>query len=69
MCVQLGSINQQNKKEVAAAVSALLKEFNIAPNRMYINFFDAAASSIGHEEETVPINVSEFLQPINRGFS
>lgn len=52
MCVQLGAINQENNKKVTADVTALLKEYEVAPNRMYINFFDVPRQNIGYNGAT-----------------
>ena len=47
-CYSLGSINQANNKAVTAKISALLSEFGIPSNRIYINFFDVPAQNIGY---------------------
>ena len=47
-CYSLGAINQANNKAVTAKVSALLAEFGIPSNRIYINFFDVPAANIGY---------------------
>jgi phenylpyruvate tautomerase len=47
-CYSLGSINQANNKAVTAKITALLSEFGIPSNRIYINFFDVPAQNIGY---------------------
>jgi len=51
-CYSLGAINQANNAAVTKEITALLTEFNIAPNRLYINFFDVPAGNIGYNGAT-----------------
>jgi phenylpyruvate tautomerase len=47
-CYSLGAINKENNKAVTAKISALLADFGIPSNRIYINFFDVPAANIGY---------------------
>lgn len=52
-CVySLGAINNENNKKVTAEITALLAEYNIPANRMYINFFDLPRENIGYNGAT-----------------
>jgi len=52
-CVySLGSINQANNAALTKAISELLAEFEIADNRIYINFFDIERANCGWSGRT-----------------
>mmetsp|Transcript_17357 Transcript_17357/g.43859 ORF Transcript_17357/g.43859 Transcript_17357/m.43859 type:complete len:190 (+) Transcript_17357:141-710(+) len=51
-CYSLGAINQDNNAAVTKEITALLKEFDVAPNKIYINFFDVPAGNIGYNSAT-----------------
>ena len=48
----LGAINLENNKKVTAKITELLGEFDVAPNKMYINFFDVPRENIGYNGAT-----------------
>ena len=48
----LGAINLDNNKKVTSDITKLLDEFGIAPNNMYINFFDVPRENCGYNGAT-----------------
>ena len=48
----LGAINLENNKKVMAQLTKLLGEFNVAPDKMYVNFFDVPRENIGYNGAT-----------------
>jgi phenylpyruvate tautomerase len=48
----LGAINLENNKKVTAKITTLLDEFGVAPNKMYINFFDVPRENCGYNGAT-----------------
>ena len=50
--LQLGAINQANNAAVTKEITELLKEYDVAPNKIYINFFDVPAGNIGYNGAT-----------------
>lgn len=48
----LGSINLENNKKVMVEMTKLLGAFGVAPNRMYINFFDVPRENMGYNGAT-----------------
>jgi len=50
--LSLGSINLENNKALTIEVSALLAEFNVPQNRIYINFFDLERQNVGYNGAT-----------------
>eukprot|EP00931_Biecheleriopsis_adriatica_P006488 TRINITY_DN107886_c0_g1_i1.p1 TRINITY_DN107886_c0_g1~~TRINITY_DN107886_c0_g1_i1.p1 ORF type:complete len:249 (-),score=41.75 TRINITY_DN107886_c0_g1_i1:166-852(-) len=50
--ISLGSINLENNKALTFAVSNLLAEFDVPPNRIYVNFFDLERQNVGYNGAT-----------------
>jgi len=48
----LGAINLENNKVVMAEITKLLGEFDVPPNKMYVNFFDVPRENIGYNGAT-----------------
>lgn len=48
----LGAINLENNRKATAKITELLGEFDVAPNKMYINFFDVPRENIGYNGAT-----------------
>ena len=48
----LGAINLDNNKKVTSEITKLLDEFGVAPNNMYINFFDVPRENCGYNGAT-----------------
>ena len=47
-----GAINLENNKKVTAEITQLLAEFDVPPNKMYINFFDVPRENCGYNGAT-----------------
>eukprot|EP00440_Ansanella_granifera_P050833 gb/GFBE01055094.1/.p1 GENE.gb/GFBE01055094.1/~~gb/GFBE01055094.1/.p1 ORF type:complete len:248 (+),score=52.11 gb/GFBE01055094.1/:1-744(+) len=50
--ISLGSINLENNKALTKEVSALLAEFEVPANRIYVNFFDLERQNVGYNGAT-----------------
>jgi len=48
----IGGITQANNGAITKQISALLTKFGIAPDRVYINFFDVPRENCGWNEQT-----------------
>lgn len=51
-CYSLGAINQANNAAVTREITALLAEYSVPANKIYINFFDVPAGNIGYNGGT-----------------
>lgn len=47
-----GAINLENNRRVTAEITQLFDEFNVPPNKMYINFFDVPRENCGYNGAT-----------------
>ncbi|CAE7611819.1 unnamed protein product [Symbiodinium pilosum] len=50
--ISLGSINKENNGALTKKVSELLAEFDVPPNRIYVNFFDLERQNVGYNGAT-----------------
>eukprot|EP00438_Fugacium_kawagutii_P001250 Skav223446 [mRNA] locus=scaffold350:783546:784181:- [translate_table: standard] len=50
--ISLGSINKENNGALTKAISALLAEFDVPANRIYVNFFDLERQNVGYNGAT-----------------
>lgn len=50
--ISLGSINLENNRALTQEVSALLAEFDVPQNRIYVNFFDMERQNVGYNGAT-----------------
>mmetsp|Transcript_32731 Transcript_32731/g.61477 ORF Transcript_32731/g.61477 Transcript_32731/m.61477 type:complete len:216 (+) Transcript_32731:44-691(+) len=50
--ISLGSINKDNNGALTKRVSELLAEFDVPPNRIYVNFFDLERQNVGYNGAT-----------------
>lgn len=48
----LGSINLENNRALTQEVSALLADFDVPANRIYVNFFDLPRENVGYNNAT-----------------
>mmetsp|Transcript_26002 Transcript_26002/g.72629 ORF Transcript_26002/g.72629 Transcript_26002/m.72629 type:complete len:246 (+) Transcript_26002:58-795(+) len=48
----LGSINLENNKALTVKVTELLAEYEVPPNRIYVNFFDVPRENCGYNGAT-----------------
>mmetsp|Transcript_23815 Transcript_23815/g.37235 ORF Transcript_23815/g.37235 Transcript_23815/m.37235 type:complete len:207 (-) Transcript_23815:71-691(-) len=51
-CYSLGSINLENNKKVQAELTQLLDDFGVAPNRIYVNYWDVPRENCGYNGAT-----------------
>jgi len=51
-CYSLGAINQDNNAAVTKEITALLADYAVPANKIYINFFDVPAANIGYNGAT-----------------
>ena len=50
--ISLGSINKENNGALTKEISALLAEFDVPANRIYVNFFDLERQNVGYNGAT-----------------
>jgi len=50
--ISLGSINKENNGALTKAISALLADFDVPANRIYVNFFDLERQNVGYNGAT-----------------
>jgi len=48
----LGAINLENNQKVMTEITMLMGKFDVAPNKMYVNFFDVPRENIGYNGAT-----------------
>lgn len=50
--ISLGSINKENNGALTKEITALLADFKVPPNRIYVNFFDLERQNVGYNGAT-----------------